>query len=379
MSRRLRALGVVAAVLSALLLSTGLIAAPASAATTTTAQLSLTGVVVDSHHPAGGSEVGIYPGGTVKFTSSPVPTAGLDALGLNGLVDTLNGVLGSVANLQIKVTFGANFPGGAKTVTLGSSASCDGAVTSTSFTFPKVGTYSFVWSAQKVSLLSGVLGAVTQKCQTDTLNLNADGNQLQKAGVALNAKNQYVGNVVVATTPPSTGIGIQIPSVGASPSVSGLPGLPSIGISGTTVNVPVPSVGNIIPGLSGSSSAKPSTAHSASPSYGYSRMPAPIAASVIPDGYGCCVVAQDGSGVSAQNASANGVAGGGSGVVPSGSAHASGAAADGSTGSSSNGPVDLAAGRTSSAGLPVVLAILAVVALSLVTVMYTRLFLTRRS
>src|ERR1700710_1523981 len=153
-------------------------AAPAGAASTTVrAQLSLSGLA-SADNPLGGSQIGVHPGDKVSFTAAGAPTAGLDKLGLGGLVD---GLLSLGAKFQVTADF-SGLPGGSKNTVLSGK-------TAKTFSFPNKGTYKFTWSAQKVT----ILGAVP---------INLDGNQLAQAGVKLNAKNQYIGQIVSATNPP---------------------------------------------------------------------------------------------------------------------------------------------------------------------------------
>jgi hypothetical protein len=266
------------------------VAQPADASTTVAAQLALTGIVTGTS-PIGGSSVGIHPGDSVDLTAG---SAGLSTQGLNNLGIPVGDVVGSVAGrlvgYQVVVHLPATFPGGVRDVTLGP---CGGR-SDLKVGFPDPGTYNFTWSAYSVTA-PPLLG-----CRVDALTV--DGNQLRQAGIALNAGNQWVGKIIVATNPPG-GTG---------------------------------------------------------------------EAGVMPNG--CC------DEVSGHNPDAgpdsvllNGL-GGGTGAVP----HIGGAGADATPVPTRGGqPADLAA-RTPAAGVPVVLAILAIVVLSLVTATYARLYLTRR-
>jgi hypothetical protein len=266
------------------------VAQPADASTTVAAELALTGIVTGTS-PIGGSSVGIHPGDSVDLTAG---SAGLSTQGLNNLGIPVGDVVGSVAGrlvgYQVVVHLPATFPGGVRDVTLGP---CGGR-SDLKVGFPDPGTYNFTWSAYSVTA-PPLLG-----CRVDALTV--DGNQLSQAGIALNAGNQWVGKIIVATNPPG-GTG---------------------------------------------------------------------EAGVMPNG--CC------DEVSGHNPDAgpdsvllNGL-GGGTGAVP----HIGGAGADATPVPTRGGqPADLAA-RTPAAGVPVVLAILAIVVLSLVTATYARLYLTRR-
>ena len=96
--------------------------------------------------------------------------------------------------------------------------------------------------------------------------INLDGNQLAKAGIKLNAKNQYVGAVVVATNPPKGGISVQLPSVQAAPSAPVVGQLPTVSIPGVQLPTVGASVPNLLPGGGKSSGGKPATKGSTAPS-----------------------------------------------------------------------------------------------------------------
>ncbi|HEY3629386.1 MAG TPA: hypothetical protein VGL21_00750, partial [Jatrophihabitantaceae bacterium] len=205
--------------------------APANASPTTVkAQLALSGVTTKSN-PTGGSVIGIHPGDKVSFAASPVPTQGLEQLGLDGL---LGGLVNGIVGYRVKIDF-SHLPGGAKDTVL------SGSNTKT-FAFPNAGTYTFTWSAERLDLLRGVVP------------IALDGNELAAAGVKLNASNEYIGKVVVAANPPKGGISVQLPGVSVAPSLPVVGQLPTIGVPG--VNLPtigVPSVGNLVPTKSNSS------------------------------------------------------------------------------------------------------------------------------
>ena len=235
-----------------------IVAGPAGAATTVPAQLALSGVVT-SKSPTGGSVVGIHPGDAVDFKAAPagVSTQGLNNLGIP-LGDLLGGLLGQVVGYQVVMHLPASFPGGARDVKLGP---CGGA-SDLKVTFPAKGTYNLTWSAYSVTV-APLLGT----CSLNTLNL--DGNQLKQAGIALNASNQWIGKVVVATDPPAGGISVQLPGVGVHPSVpvvgqlpsASLPGgsVPTLPVSGPSANPPVNPPPSSTPtgGLAGSGRGRP--------------------------------------------------------------------------------------------------------------------------
>jgi hypothetical protein len=343
-----------AGVIGAILLAV----APANASpATVNAQLSLSGVTTKSN-PTGGSVIGIHPGDKVSFQASAAPTAGLEQLGIG---DVLGSLLGKIVGFQVKVDFSA-LPGGANGTVL------KGSDTKT-FTFADTGTYNFTWTAQRAT----VLGAVP---------INLNGNELAKAGVKLNASNEYVGKVVVAKNPPKGGISVQLPSVGVHPSLPVVGQLPSIGVPG--VNLPtigVPSLGNLLPTKSagsGNGGGKHPSHHGSGGNHHGSEGGLTVPEQIVPKGY-----------------TGPNVGGGGyfPGVLPSvapvplrgsGNQHGQG-------GASSAAPapavankakhakaVDLATPSSQSSSIPVVLAIVAVIALTLVAATYSRLYLVRK-
>jgi hypothetical protein len=335
------------------------VAQPAEASTTVAAQLALTGIVTGTS-PIGGSSVGIHPGDSVDLTAG---SAGLSTQGLNNLGIPVGDVVGSVAGrlvgYQVVVHLPATFPGGVRDVTLGP---CGGR-SDLKVGFPDPGTYNFTWSAYSVTA-PPLLG-----CRVDPLTL--DGNHLRQAGIAFNAGNQWVGKIIVATNPPGGGLAVQLPAVSAAPRV-GRAQLPSVGLPGANLPTVAPTtVGpETTPATRGSApsgnSANLAGSNKETPPGGTSE------AGVMPNG--CC------DEVSGHNPDAgpdsvllNGL-GGGTGAVP----HIGGARADATPVPTRGGqPADLAA-RTPAAGVPVMLAILAIVVLSLVTATYARLYLTRR-
>lgn len=330
-----------------------LLARPASASTTVTAQLALSGVVTTAS-PAGGSVVGIHPGDAVDFRPATAPTQGLNALGVP-LGDVLGGVLGDATGYQVVLHLPSTFPGGKRDVKLGACSSQKDLRVS----FPKAGTYGFSWSAYAVNLLCLVPGA----------GITLDGNAAKQHGIALNAQSQWVGKVVAASAPPSGGLSVQLPSVGAQPKVGPVQ-VPKVGVPGTTLptlpaqlpSVPLPS-----PGLPGSSGPAPHPSSSAGIDY-TPRGPS-IEDQVVPKGYGPDIRRDHGP-QAADSVLLNGV--GGSSTLPGGG-NADGVPVP----THSARPIDLAANRAP-AGLPALLAIIAMVALSLVTAMYARLQLMRR-
>lgn len=371
-----RAVAVLAALAAAaaVLLSFG----PAQAAAKhDNAQLSLSGLA-DKNNPTGGSRIGVHPGDTVSFTAAGVPTAGLAKLGLGDLVNQVNNLLGGATRFQVKADF-AKLPGGhAGTILHGKKAA--------RFTFRHVGTYSFTWVVQKVTVASGLLGTTTK---VNTINLN--GNELRQAGIKLNAKNQYVGSVVVSKHPPAGGISGQLPSIHLHPSAPGVGQLPTVGVPGAhlpTAHVTVPKLSKPklpgVGGLGGSNGPGGGSGGSGPASGGSGTSFAPPAVlvpeEVVPHGDNAIVIpGRDNAGVLPAYH-------GGSGVRPG--------TTQGSNGSTPGvkpqpNAADTARQRTiepraaaeasPSGQLPVLLAIVAIITLALVAGTYARLFLVRRN
>lgn len=362
-SGRLRWFGaaVAAAIVGVAIFTTTTTAANASS-TTTEAQLSLSGVATKSS-VLGGSLIGIHPGDTVDFVSSGLPTAGLDNIpALGKLVQNLLSPL--LGQFQVVLHTGANFPGGKRDVTLGgpTSGPCKGAK-DLAITFPSAGTYNFTWNIQYV--LPGLLG-----CQTNGLS-NSDLNLLKGAGVALNASEQWVGQVVAATDPPKGGIGLQLPGIKIAPSLPVVGQLPTIGLTIPAVQLPVtlPSLPSL-PG-SGGTGGNGGTGGTSGGGGGGGGLCVPCV--VMPNTGGGGVAAPD----------ANSVTQIGRGLSDlgrvTGSDKGTTGGAPATKAPSTSKRVDLAANKAPAAQMPVILAIIAIIALSLVTATYARLFLLRRN
>ena len=133
-------------------------------------------------------------------------------------------------------------------------------------------------------------------------NINLDGNALAKAGVALNASNQYVGHIVSATNPPSGGLGVQLPTVSVQPSVTGVGTLPKVTVPGVQVTVPTKlptSVTGLLPGgllpTTPTSGAAPTAAASGN-GLNYTDPGAQVPDSVVPKGGGSGLFGEGSSG-----------------------------------------------------------------------------------
>jgi hypothetical protein len=330
-------------------------ASSAETAKTVNAELSLSGISTTANI-LGGSRIGVHPGDTVDFAPSTIPTAGLTNIPVLGtaLDSLLQSILGTATGYQITAHFPATFPGGKRDVTMG-------ACTKTKHlpvVFPKDGNYDFTWSAVAISplcLLPANIGSLA-------------GNQLKNAGVALNATNQWVGRIAVGANVSPGGISIQLPGVSIAPS------LPLIG-QGPTVGLPglnLPTLGLTVPSIGGSSGSGGGTQTGG---FSYTPPPTTVPEMVVPH-------PQDG------NVGDGGVGLGNlGGDLPSVSATSSAPGVASGQSQSPSAPattkkpakhVQLAAtNKVSAAQVPALLAILAIIALTLVTGTYARLYLMR--
>lgn len=336
--------------------------APAHAGPATVgAQLSLSGVAT-ADNPTGGTGVAVHPGDSIRFTAASAPTAGLSSLGLDALASAAQAALDGVAQYQVNADF-SGLPGGTAHTTLSGSKAA-------TFTFAQAGTYTFTWSAQAVS----VLGAQP---------IQLDGNQLAAAGIKLNAHNQYVGRVTVSDNPSSGGVSAQLPSLGLHPSAPVVGQLPGISVPPLSVpTIPVPSLGPLA-GSGGSSTG--SHAHSAGAQPSWTPPALTVPERVVPSGYGPAD-----SGAAPAPSGASGSPAGTLEQAPAGQSAPSSAVgaaaahrpptATPSAADTVPAPALLSAETTSGHGqsMPVLLAIVAIIALSLVTALYARAYLLRR-
>jgi hypothetical protein len=332
-----------------------------SAATTVSAQLSLSGVATSSN-VLGGTTIGVHPGDTVDFKASALPTAGLENIpSLGTLLSTLlSGVLGQY---QVVVHLGSTFPGGARTVTLGGPTSgvCAGA-SHLPVTFPNTGTYGFTWTVQYV--IPTALGCTKNGLSSTDLNL------LKSAGIAINASNQWTGQIVVAENPPPGGISVQLPGVSVAPSVTGIGQLPTIGLSPISVPTIPLDVSGVVSGLP-SISGLPPIGGSTAPGGGPTGECVP-----------CEVLPNPGNfpGFGGVGPDANSVNLLGAGLHDFGALSGSSPSVTRTAGPvTTKKTIELASNKAPAAQVPVVLAILAIIALSLVTATYARLYLLRRN
>ena len=367
--------GVLAAVLAgaAVLFSS----APAQAAATVEVQLTLSGVA-SSDNPTGGAQVGVHPGDTVIMHASAIPTAGAPA----GLSGALSGLVAGVAGLQVKITDG-NLPGVHYPYTLGKVAHCGGKSALPLRSLAK-GSYSFHYVVQKMSLLAGLLGGITG-CRKSTVTPTHDQvGALTKNNVKVTDNAVYSGTIVVATHPPAGGIGIQVPS--QSVSVKAGPIHTSVNLPGATVSVPnpVPGITSALPkppGLGGSGGGNGGGSGSGgghgSGGVNYTPPALTVPQQVMPHAvnYG----GKQGSSYQLPQRSVGGHVVAPRAPKPSVTLSPVSHPSEVANAEAGKKNVDLADGGGLGKQLPIVLAIIAILALSVVTAGYARMMLLRKN
>ncbi len=299
----------------------------------------------------GGTDVYVKPGQDLDVKSS---LTGLYVNLLTGATD-LNDILGKIASL-----------GGALKIDPGTANQIKLNITNTSHTVSGLatGNHHWTWTVDTVTLL-GLL----------PLPLHID-----SSAVSAGAKLTWSGTIHVTTNAAQCGVAVQLPSVSASASVTGLPPI-AIGVPGVTVSVPVTIPTNIptnLPGVGGTKTGG-NTGGASTPTPKQSSNPLPVPAQVVPglDGSGLLGSGNYLGGLLPGSGSSHG---GGAGVVLQGASSTTPAAGNlpnqDSTGKDKT--IDLAASPTSSTGeVWVVLAIVAVIALAFVAATYARLYLMK--
>lgn len=371
-----------AAVLAALLAVVAMLlgSAPAQASSTVEVQLTLSGVA-SPDNPTGGSQVGVHPRDTVILRASAIPTAGAPA----GLSGTLSGLVAGVAGVQVKITDG-NLPGvGHYPVTLGKVAHCGGIASLPLRSLAK-GTYSFHYVVQRISLLNvgGVLSS-SKKCSKTTITPTRDQlGALSKNNVKVTDNATYSGSIVVASKPPAGQIGVQVPS--QSVSVKAGPVHTSVNVPGATVTVPNPVPGITshlpkppgLPGLPGNNGGgNNGGSHNSGGNVNYTPPALTVPEQVMPH-----AVSYGGGGGTKYTLPARSV--GGHVVAPPAQQRVTATASPVSDPSNvanaeaGKKNVDIADGSGLGKQLPVVLAIVAILALSVVTAAYARMVLLRK-
>jgi hypothetical protein len=291
----------------------------------------------------GGTDVWVSPGQELDVKSSVV---GLTVLGLP--LD-----LSKIASLDGALVID---PGSANPINL------DITNTVQKVTGLTTGNHAWKWTVSSVKLLGGL-----------SVPLN-----LSSSAVSAGAKLTWTGTIHVSSAAANCGIAVQLPSVSASVSVTGLPPI-AVGIPGVKVSVPVnvPSLGGSLPVIGGNKSTGNTGGHSSAPAT-TANNPIPVPARVVPgiNGGGLLGGGNAGGGL-VPGADQN--AGGGS--QPTGAAGSSAAPKAGPSQDSTgkHKTIDLAASPSSSTGeVWVVLAIVAVIALAFVAATYARLYLIKR-
>jgi hypothetical protein len=197
---------------------------------------------------------------------------------------------------------------------------------------------------------------------------------LTSSAASAGAQLSWSGTIHVTSDRTKCGVAVQLPSVSASASVSGLPPV-GIGVPGVKVSVPV-NVPTSLPGLGGHKTTD-SAKTSAAPAHQIGN-PIPVPAEVVPgaNGGGLLGGGNYGPGVLPGSGSGAGAAGGPASAASSASQAAAHVPDQNSTGKDKT--INLASGKASSTGeVWVVLAILAVIALAFVAATYARLYLMR--
>jgi hypothetical protein len=352
---------------------------PAQASTTVPVQLTLSGVA-SPDNPTGGATVGVHPGDSVVLKAAAIPTAGAPA----GLSGALSNLVAGVAGLQVKILAGNHLPGlGGRAYTLGAVQNCGGKASLPLRSLAK-GTYSFQYVVQKVSLLTSLLGAVTGCKQTTVTPTQDQLGALTKNNVKVTDNAVYSGNIVVATNPPSGQIGLQLPK--QSISVKAGPIHTSINLPGATVGVPnpLPSVTKILGNLPGAGGGKGGSngGSNGGPNVKYTPPALTVPERVMPHAVNFGGAQGTGGAAYVAPGAGDGANGGGHVVAqPRPSTTAAPVANPSNVANAQPGKttVDLSSkDQLGGQQLPVLLAILAILALSLVTATYARMVLLRR-
>ncbi|SHG30582.1 hypothetical protein SAMN05443575_1973 [Jatrophihabitans endophyticus] len=314
---------------------------------------------------AGGRAIWIKPGDKIDFKST---LAGIDTnqLALPGL---LNDLTGKIAGLNVTAKIGK-----------GSSAQTVKVAGGKTTTFPSSGQqalgkgdHKISWTVTSVALVPGLLKASVP---------------LSSSALKSGAKLSWSGVVHVTNSAPKCKLGVSVPKVEASV------GRVKVKVPQRDVNVPgtlpnkLPSAGDLtkLPGKvekATKGAAKPKSSSSArSTGSGYELPGKSVPEQVVPSGGGAAGDYAGGGGGGGFNGLVPN-SGGGAGVDSSTLQQAGAGTAKSAKDSDAMSPqtVDLAAEQAGSGSsqLPVVLAILAIIALALVAGTYARLFLVKRT
>lgn len=299
-----------------------------------TATFTVTGVL-DSNClvSAGGNEVWIKPGDTLDFTSSLV--------GINIASVSLNGILGKVAGLNVDATIDGGNAARKKALTVHNANTIPvSALTA--------GDHTLTWKATGVSLVGGLL------------SLPLSNGDLQ-SGASLS----WSGTIHVTDSAPSCKVGVSVPKVGVSVGPVKITPVPQV-----NVNVPAPKLP--APGGGGGDTSTPPAGGTTAPGGGNYTPPPTTVPEQVMGGIGAGRGVRPDSnnrtqlGTDLPNASV---------AANPGPQPAASSPAKPQTVTKS---VRYAANKAPVAQLPVLLAIIAIIALAMVTATYARLYLLRR-
>jgi hypothetical protein len=298
----------------------------------------------------GGTEIWIKPGDAIKFDSSLV---GLNLAGLPVHI-------GAIAGLNVNAVIdGGTDHQQSFSVAGGKTTAFPG----TKWQPLAAGDHKLAWTATGVSLLTG-------------LNLPLSVGAL-KSGASLS----WSGVIHVTNDAPQCKLSVGTPKtqISVGPIKVTVPPI-NVTVPGITVPTSLPSIPDLNPSPPGKTSEAPKPGKSTSTSAGQPLLPVP--ARVVPQGSGDGVFGNVGAGNYAPGAlpDVSSQLGNLSPLLPVTATSAqpnNGPAQQNSTGK--NKTIDLAAGRAASSQIPVILAVLAMIALVLVAGTYARLFLLRKT
>jgi len=342
--RRLLAGAAGLAIGGAVMLSVG----PASAATgTVTATFGVTGVSTSNCSlSTGGSDVYIKPGDELDIQTSVV---GMTILGLPLSTSQIAGLVGTMVI----------DPGKASQHVIPLSAT-----KTTKIEYLTAGNHVYTWTATKVS----VLGL--------TLPLSLDLG-FAKAGAALS----YQGTMHVTTAAAKCGVAVQLPGPTVSASITGLPPI-NLSLPPININLPV-DPGTILSQIPkpGGPITPPSTGGNSGGSNGYIPPPVSIPEEVVPKGDGGYLGNGAGFfGGALPDLTVPDVAP--ANLAPAKAVNAAPAKPAKNVNNAHKAPakkaVEYATNQKPSAQMPVILAIIAIIALTVVTAQYARLYLMRK-
>jgi hypothetical protein len=319
--------------------SAGLIAMQGAHASTPTvnATFSVTGVTTSNCSTSiGGGDIYLPPGGALNLKTSLV------SLNLLGLSVSTSGITGLDGTLIIDP---ASSTPTKVTVTT---------TNATTITGLSTGDHPYKWTATAVHV-----GLLTIPLSPTTTSLSG--------GVSLT----YTGKVHVTDQAALCGASIELPGVGISASASGLPpiGITLSPIAAPTLPLPsLTSIPNVVPSVPVDSTTVPAGGNGGTSTATGECVPCEVVPNPGGGGFG-------GAGPDAGSVTRIGSAlheGLAAGSAPSGTA------TDSDT-TTTTKRIDLAANKAPAAQMPVLLAIIAIIALSLVTATYARLYLLRRN